>query len=101
MQGEIKNDLMEIRTNMQFLSELVSVMISRSMDDTMKRFDDKISDHGVGDKNLMLLEDMIRTMRYVHDIFTFLLTTIVAFDISNILQFNLEVKNMEANVDRK
>ncbi|CAA2935059.1 Hypothetical predicted protein [Olea europaea subsp. europaea] len=51
MQSNIKSDLMEIRTNMQFLLETVSTMISNSMDEIMKRFDHQKSDHSVGDKD--------------------------------------------------
>ncbi|CAA2933357.1 Hypothetical predicted protein [Olea europaea subsp. europaea] len=55
MQGVLKTNLMEIRTNMQFLSETVSAMISSSMEKIMRRFSDKAKDqgteiHGVGDK---------------------------------------------------
>lgn len=49
MQGVIRSDLMDIRTNMQFLSESVSAMISSSMDEIMRMFRDKTSVHGVGD----------------------------------------------------
>ncbi|CAA2996789.1 Hypothetical predicted protein [Olea europaea subsp. europaea] len=37
MQACIRNDLMDIRTNMQFLSESVSTMISSAMDDIIRR----------------------------------------------------------------
>ncbi|CAA2995134.1 Hypothetical predicted protein [Olea europaea subsp. europaea] len=55
MQGVLKTDLMEIRTDMQFLSETVSAMISSSMEEIMRRFSEKAKDrgievHGVGDK---------------------------------------------------
>ncbi|CAA3002745.1 Hypothetical predicted protein [Olea europaea subsp. europaea] len=55
MQGVLKTDLMEIRTNMQFLSETVSAMISSSMEEIMRRFSEKAKDrgieiHGVGDR---------------------------------------------------
>lgn len=54
---------MEIKTNMQFVFEFVSEMISSSMDDIMRSFGDKTGDNGVGDKNIMFLENPIRPMR--------------------------------------
>ncbi|CAA3019873.1 Hypothetical predicted protein [Olea europaea subsp. europaea] len=55
MQGVLKTDLMEIRTNMQFLSETMSAMISSSLEEIMRLFSKKVKDggtevHGVGDK---------------------------------------------------
>ncbi|CAA2990382.1 Hypothetical predicted protein [Olea europaea subsp. europaea] len=41
MQGQLKHDMIEIRTNMQFLSESVTVMISNSMDEILRRFNDR------------------------------------------------------------
>ncbi|CAA2994920.1 Hypothetical predicted protein [Olea europaea subsp. europaea] len=41
MQGQLKHDMIEIRTNMQFLSESVTVMISSSMDEILRRFNDR------------------------------------------------------------
>ncbi|CAA3000520.1 Hypothetical predicted protein [Olea europaea subsp. europaea] len=41
MQGQLKYDMTEIRTNMQFLSESVTAMISSSMDEILKRFNDR------------------------------------------------------------
>ncbi|CAA2983057.1 sentrin-specific protease 1-like [Olea europaea subsp. europaea] len=50
MQACIRNDLMDIRTNMQFLSESVSTMISSAMDEIIRRSGDRTSEHGVGQK---------------------------------------------------
>ncbi|CAA2971377.1 Hypothetical predicted protein [Olea europaea subsp. europaea] len=50
MQAYIKSDLMDIRTNMQFLSESVSIMISSAMDEIIRRFGNRTSEHGVGQK---------------------------------------------------
>ncbi|CAA2998837.1 sentrin-specific protease 1-like [Olea europaea subsp. europaea] len=41
MQGQLKHDMIEIRTNMQFLSESVTARISSSMDEILKRFNDR------------------------------------------------------------
>ncbi|CAA3006921.1 sentrin-specific protease 1-like [Olea europaea subsp. europaea] len=41
MQGRLKHDMIEIRTNMQFLSEFVTAMISSSMDEILRRFNDR------------------------------------------------------------
>ncbi|CAA2969565.1 Hypothetical predicted protein, partial [Olea europaea subsp. europaea] len=41
MQGQLKHDMIEIRTNMQFLFESVTVMISSSMDEILRRFNDR------------------------------------------------------------
>ncbi|CAA2982448.1 sentrin-specific protease 1-like [Olea europaea subsp. europaea] len=41
MQGQLKHDMIEIRTNMQFLSESVVAMISSSMDEILRRFNDR------------------------------------------------------------
>ncbi|CAA2987590.1 sentrin-specific protease 1-like [Olea europaea subsp. europaea] len=48
MQACIKSDLMNIRTNMQFLSESVSAMVSSAMDEIIRRSDDRTSERGVG-----------------------------------------------------
>ncbi|CAA2972860.1 Hypothetical predicted protein [Olea europaea subsp. europaea] len=48
MQACIKNDLMDIWTNMQFLSESVSTMISSAMEDIIRRSGDRTSERGVG-----------------------------------------------------
>ncbi|CAA2982496.1 sentrin-specific protease 1-like [Olea europaea subsp. europaea] len=40
IQGQLKHDMIEIRTNMQFLSEFVTAMISSSMDEILRRFND-------------------------------------------------------------
>ncbi|CAA3020721.1 sentrin-specific protease 1-like [Olea europaea subsp. europaea] len=41
IQGQLKHDMIEIRTNMQFLSESVTAMISSSMDEILRRFNDR------------------------------------------------------------
>ncbi|CAA3011954.1 Hypothetical predicted protein [Olea europaea subsp. europaea] len=41
MQGQLKHDMIEIRTNMQFLSESMTAMISSSMDEILRRFNDR------------------------------------------------------------
>ncbi|CAA2954992.1 Hypothetical predicted protein [Olea europaea subsp. europaea] len=41
VQGQLKHDMIEIRTNMQFLSESVTTMISSSMDEILRRFNDR------------------------------------------------------------
>ncbi|CAA3024285.1 sentrin-specific protease 1-like [Olea europaea subsp. europaea] len=41
IQGQLKYDMIEIRTNMQFLSESVTAMISSSMDEILRRFNDR------------------------------------------------------------
>ncbi|CAA3021185.1 Hypothetical predicted protein [Olea europaea subsp. europaea] len=74
MQSNIKSDLMEIRTNMQFLSEMVSAMISSSTDEIMKRFGHQKSNHRVGDKDPLVVGGSDKTE---------------------------EVKTVEPNVDRK
>ncbi|CAA2934567.1 Hypothetical predicted protein [Olea europaea subsp. europaea] len=50
MQACIKSDLMDIWTNMQFLSESMSTMISSAMDEIIRRSGDRTSEHGVGQK---------------------------------------------------
>ncbi|CAA2954673.1 Hypothetical predicted protein [Olea europaea subsp. europaea] len=50
MQACIKSDLMDIRTNMQFLSESMSTMISSAMDEILRQSGDRTSEHGVGQK---------------------------------------------------
>ncbi|CAA2996790.1 Hypothetical predicted protein [Olea europaea subsp. europaea] len=50
MQACIRNDLMDIRMNMQFLSEYVSTMISSAMDEIIRWSGDRTSEHGVGQK---------------------------------------------------
>ncbi|CAA2935796.1 Hypothetical predicted protein [Olea europaea subsp. europaea] len=52
---------MEIRINMQVLSELVSAMISSSMDEIMRWFHHQKSDHGVGDKDPLVVEGSDKT----------------------------------------
>ncbi|CAA2996210.1 Hypothetical predicted protein [Olea europaea subsp. europaea] len=46
MQGVLKSDLMEIRTNMLFLFETVLAMISSSMEEIMRQFSKKAKDQG-------------------------------------------------------
>ncbi|CAA2955438.1 Hypothetical predicted protein [Olea europaea subsp. europaea] len=46
IQACIKSDLMDIQTNMQFLSESVSIMISNAMDEIIRRSGDWTSEHG-------------------------------------------------------
>ncbi|CAA2958884.1 sentrin-specific protease 1-like [Olea europaea subsp. europaea] len=46
MQACIKSNLMDIRTNMQFLSESVSTMISSAMDEIIRRSGDRTSERG-------------------------------------------------------
>ncbi|CAA2972990.1 sentrin-specific protease 1-like [Olea europaea subsp. europaea] len=41
MQGQLKCDMTEIRTNVQFLSESVIAMISSSMDEILRQFNDR------------------------------------------------------------
>ncbi|CAA2960951.1 sentrin-specific protease 1-like [Olea europaea subsp. europaea] len=41
MQGQLKHYMIEIRTNIQFLSESVTAMISSSMDEILRRFNDR------------------------------------------------------------
>ncbi|CAA2934349.1 Hypothetical predicted protein [Olea europaea subsp. europaea] len=50
MQACIKSDLIDIRANMQFLSESVSTMISSAMDEIIRRSGDRIREHEVGQK---------------------------------------------------
>ncbi|CAA2976426.1 Hypothetical predicted protein [Olea europaea subsp. europaea] len=45
MQGQLKRDMTEIRMNMQFLSEPVTAMISSSMDEILRWFNDKKGSH--------------------------------------------------------
>ncbi|CAA3031282.1 Hypothetical predicted protein [Olea europaea subsp. europaea] len=53
MQACIKSDLMDIQTNMQFLSEFVSTMISSAMDEIIRRSGDRTSEHGIGQKEAL------------------------------------------------
>ncbi|CAA2935799.1 sentrin-specific protease 1-like [Olea europaea subsp. europaea] len=48
MQACIKSDLMDIRTNMQFLSESMSAMVSSAMDEIIRRSGNRTSERGVG-----------------------------------------------------
>ncbi|CAA3033474.1 sentrin-specific protease 1-like [Olea europaea subsp. europaea] len=50
MQACIKSDLMNIRTNVQFLSESVSIMMSSLMNEIIRWSGDRTSEHGVGQK---------------------------------------------------
>ncbi|CAA3016377.1 sentrin-specific protease 1-like [Olea europaea subsp. europaea] len=43
MQGQLKHDMIEIRTNMQFLSESVTAMISSSMDEILRKGKGKVN----------------------------------------------------------
>ncbi|XP_022878618.1 uncharacterized protein LOC111396413 [Olea europaea var. sylvestris] len=45
MQEQIKCDMTEIRTNMQFLSESVTAMISSTMDEILRLFNDRKGRH--------------------------------------------------------
>jgi hypothetical protein len=71
VQGQIRNDLMEIRTNMQFLSESVTAMILSSMDEIIRRFNEKTSYHadGAGDKGTQAAGGSDKTEE-VHEMFT-------------------------------
>ncbi|CAA2971670.1 sentrin-specific protease 1-like [Olea europaea subsp. europaea] len=50
MQACIKSDLIDIQTNMQFLSESLSTMISNAMDKIIRRSSDRTNERGVGQK---------------------------------------------------
>ncbi|CAA3001153.1 Hypothetical predicted protein [Olea europaea subsp. europaea] len=49
-QACIKSDLLDIRTNMQFIFESVSIMIYSAMDGIIRRSGDRTSERGVGQK---------------------------------------------------
>ncbi|CAA3008817.1 sentrin-specific protease 1-like [Olea europaea subsp. europaea] len=57
MQACTQSDLMDIRTNMRFLSESVSTMISSTMDEIIRRSGDRTSEHGVGQKEALGVGD--------------------------------------------
>ncbi|CAA2975697.1 Hypothetical predicted protein [Olea europaea subsp. europaea] len=57
MQACIKSDLMDIRTNMQFLSEFVSIMISSAMDEILRWSGDMTNERGVGQKEATKVGD--------------------------------------------
>lgn len=48
MQGEIRTDLLDIKSNMQFLSESVTALISSSMDEILNKFRERSVDNVVG-----------------------------------------------------
>ncbi|CAA3005595.1 Hypothetical predicted protein [Olea europaea subsp. europaea] len=82
MQAYIKSDLMDVRTNMQCISESVSIMISSVMDEIIRRSGDRTSERGVGQTKAPGVGDQEHHVA----------------SRSNKVQ---EVENMVLNVDRK
>ncbi|CAA3028229.1 Hypothetical predicted protein [Olea europaea subsp. europaea] len=88
MQGQLKHDVIEIRTNMKFLPESITAMISSSMDEILRRFNDR---KGCPVNEYEDTEAAVEGFEKIDEI-DFM---------SQILQFHIQVKKLQPVVDKK